>query len=87
MTHKEKILAYLRTWQPSFVSSVQIEKQATEWGAKGQTIDRRCRELAQEGKIERQMMGKIVWYRLTQAEPFLANISVSPSYEEQLRVL
>jgi hypothetical protein len=66
MTHKDKILTYLRSWQPSFVSSVQIEKQATEWGAKGQTIDRRCRELAQEGKIERQMMGKIVWYRLNE---------------------
>jgi hypothetical protein len=83
MTHKEKILTYLRSWQPSFVSSVEIEKQASEWNARPSTIGRRMRELANEGKIERQMMGKLVWYRITGQN----ELSEQTRQDEQLRVI
>lgn len=69
VTHKARILIYLRSCQPSYISSVDIERQSVEWGAKGQTIDRRCRELFNEGRIQKKMINGIVWYRLTQAEP------------------
>lgn len=83
MTHKARILIYLRARQPKWISSVEIEHQAVEWGAKGQTIDRRCRELENDGRVEKKMIDGIVWYRLTQAEPY---VPAKSSYLDKLKL-
>lgn len=77
MTHKARILIYLRARQPNYISSVEIERQAVDWGAKGQTIDRRCRELRNEGRIQSKMIDGIVWYRLTQSESRLSTLQAN----------
>lgn len=81
ITHKGRILIYLRARQPKYISSVELDHQAVEWGAKGETVDRRCRELEQDGRIEKKLINGIVHYRLTQAETY---IPVKSSYMDSL---
>ena len=62
MTYKQIILNYLQeagTWVEGF----KLEKVNTKWGWIGNSGGRRCRELAEEGKIERRIEGKYVYYR------------------------
>lgn len=69
VTTKSRILIYLRARQPSYISSTELERMSADWATKASTIGRRARELEDEGRIQRKLIGKIVWYRLTQAEP------------------
>lgn len=69
VTTKSRILIYLRARQPSYISSTELERMSVDWGTKASTIGRRARELEDEGRIQRKLIGKVVWYRLTQAEP------------------
>lgn len=66
---KSRILIYLRANQPSWVAGYELERLGQDWGYMGTTTKRRAQELAQDGKIERKIIGKNVWYRLRQAEP------------------
>lgn len=65
-TLKSRILIYLRVKQPNWVGGYALEKQASEWGYMASNCLRRCRELVNEGRIERKIIGKNVFYRLTQ---------------------
>lgn len=50
-----------------FVSSFKIERMAEGYGYKGSTASRRCRELCNDGMLERKLVitgnVKIVWYK------------------------
>jgi len=62
MTYKQIILNYLQevgTWVEGF----KLEKVQTKWGWLGSSGQRRARELAEEGKIERKVENGYVWYR------------------------
>jgi len=50
---KQQIIGYLRG--RDFVSGSELEEQARNWQTKSSTISRRCRELADEGKIDRML--------------------------------
>lgn len=69
VTTKARILIYLRARQPSYIPSTELERVSDEWATKASTIDRRCRELFNEDRIQKKMINGIVWYRLTQVEP------------------
>lgn len=83
MTTKQLILNYLsdKIW----VSGTELENQSRDWQTKASTISRRARELADEGKIIRELSfgkHKTVQYRIAkggmtadQANTFLASIS------------
>ena len=81
ITHKGRILIYLRARQPRYISSAELEHQGVEWAAKPSTIGRRCRELQQDGRIEEKLINGIVHYRLTQAETY---IPAKTSYLDKL---
>lgn len=85
LSHKARILVYLRARQPRYISSVELDRQSIDWGCKGQTIDRRCRDLRKEGKIQGQMIDGVVWYRLTQSEPRMTTAQAS-AYLDKLKV-
>lgn len=71
-THKSRILIYLRS-RPYYINSAELENVATEWGAKPSTISRRCRELYEEGKLDRRIVNGVVWYKLKQMSADEAN--------------
>lgn len=65
MTTKQLILNYLN--DKIWVSGSELENQARDWQTKASTISRRCRELADEGKIIRELSfgkHKTVQYRI-----------------------
>ena len=69
LTTKARVLVYLRSRQPSYISGTELENMSRDWGTKASTISRRARDLEDEGRIERKIVAGCVWYRLTQAEP------------------
>jgi len=54
---------YLKEKYPSFINGGELEQFAVTQGHKASTGSRRCRELADEGTLERRMNGKSVEYR------------------------
>jgi len=63
MTQEEIILSELTNeWQPSY----NFIMTGTKNGWLGSSADRRCRKMAEEGKIERKQDGKYAYYRLKQ---------------------
>ena len=63
MTTRKKIMAYLNT-KPDWVSGMELELQAREWGTKPSTISRRLREMANTGEINHMVgLRKTVQYR------------------------
>ena len=54
VTTKSRIINYLKSVN-GFVSGSELEAQAEDWGTKSSVISRRCRELANEGKIQRTL--------------------------------
>jgi predicted transcriptional regulator len=50
---KSQVLAFIKSRYPDFVHSGEIERYAMTLESKAQTADRKCRELENEGKIER----------------------------------
>lgn len=91
MTTKQLILNYLN--DRVVVSGTELENQARDWQTKASTISRRARELADEGKIIRELSfgkHKTVQYRIDkgymttqQANYFLANLP-EPVAQESL---
>lgn len=90
MTTKQLIINYLN--DRVVVSGSELENQARDWQTKASTISRRARELAEEGKITRELSfgkHKTVHYRITkmstqQANSFLANLPDPVSQESLL---
>jgi hypothetical protein len=61
MTQKEMIIKYLELldcWIPAY----NLRSRKTIFGFLGHQSDRRARELAAEGKIERKLNGKYAYY-------------------------
>ena len=54
---------YLKEKYPNFVNGGELEQFAIMQGYKASNGSRRCRELADEGTLERRMNGKSVEYR------------------------
>lgn len=87
---KQLIINYLN--DKIWVSGTELENQARDWQTKASTISRRCRELADEGKIIRELSfgkHKTVQYRIAkmttdQANSFLTSISEPVSQESLL---
>ncbi len=70
MSYNDKIIKTLEgygEWLPSF----KLMNAKTPYGWIGKSGDRRCRELAEAGRIERQLNGKYVEYRATEQKPKL----------------
>ncbi len=62
-TIKQHILTYLndRDW----TSSTQLDKAVADIAkVKEATVSRECRELAELGKINKDMRSKVVWYKI-----------------------
>ena len=60
MTQKKIIKMVLgEDWTPSY----KLIMRETDYGWLGSQADRRCRELAEAGEIERRLNGKYVEYR------------------------
>lgn len=84
MTVKQHILDYLKG--QDWVHKGKIEDQARGWGREVSNIDRRCRELHAEGKIDRRLNSKgHAEYQaiLTTPNPraeFTSGISQEPSF-------
>lgn len=53
---KSQVLIYLKSRYPDYVHSGEIERYAMSLQHKAQTADRKCRELENEGKIEKSYM-------------------------------
>ena len=62
MTQKDIIVNYLKS-QKDWVYGYKLIGIETPFGFLGSSGDRRARELAEEGAIERRIMGKFVQYR------------------------
>lgn len=65
LTYHQKILAHLKDhgdWVPSYALS-GVE---TDYGWVGSSGERRARELAEDGKLERKVVGKYAYYRYPQ---------------------
>lgn len=61
-TVKQKILYHLdgKGW----TSKASLESMSREWGVLADNVDRRCRELVNDGEIEREKIGRTVQYRI-----------------------
>lgn len=62
-TQKQIIIRHLKDtgeWLPSY----ELEKVNTEYGWIGSSGARRCRELAEDGELERKVKGRYVYYRI-----------------------
>lgn len=68
---KNKILLFLNN--KGWVNKAEIEYMSRIWGVLADNIDRRCRELVNEGKIERMKIGKSVQYRIYQPSMSASN--------------
>lgn len=83
-TVKQKILFYMnnRGW----VSKSSLESMSREWGALADNIDRRCRELVNEGKLQKQLIGKSVQYRIPTLSSLEANTYLKSLAREEERL-
>lgn len=86
---KNKILLHLNN--KGWVSKASLESMSREWGVLADNIDRRCRELVNEGKIERMKIGKSVQYRIhqpsmhaTEANAYLKSLAVEEERQRQV---
>ena len=62
MTQKELIIKYLKS-QEDWVYGYTLAGKNTPLGFIGSQADRRLRELAEKGEVERRISGKFVQYR------------------------
>jgi len=66
MSLRARIISYYQreySKHDNFVNAKIIEDKASKAGYKPSNAGRRCRELAREGWLEREMQGKSVAYR------------------------
>ena len=73
-TQKEIILNVLKNATSEYTVGYKLEKVSTEWGWLGNQAGRRLRELENEGKIERKLIGRYVHYRIKKIEPIKASM-------------
>ncbi len=66
MTQKSKIYNYLKA-NPRWFKSYELQVMALDFGASPATVDRRLRDLAKAGGVERRRVGKYEEYRIRQA--------------------
>ncbi len=59
---------YLKEKYPNWINGGELETFSTTQGYKASNGSRRCRELADEGALERRINGKSVEYRYLQKE-------------------
>ena len=64
MTQKEIVVEYLKSLNGEWVREYNLRAVHTPFGFLGFQADRRCRELAQEGIIERRLNGKFAEMRI-----------------------
>jgi hypothetical protein len=71
----------------NWVSKREIESKSEEWGYNADNLDRRCREMAKAGTIDKRMIDGYVQYRLRPEYPTLnkdeANELLSKIAKEQ----
>jgi hypothetical protein len=60
---------YLKEKYPNWINGGELEMFAVTQSYKASNGSRRCRELADEGTLERRINGKSVEYRYLQKEP------------------
>ena len=65
---KNKILNRLKEMEGQWVHKGRIEERSKEWGYLGETGDRRCRELAEDGIIQRKEERGSVLYRYAKTQ-------------------
>ncbi len=65
MTQKSKIYDYLKA-NPRWFKSYELQAMALQFGASPATVDRRLRDLAKAGGVERRRVGKYEEYRIRQ---------------------
>lgn len=58
---KQRILNHLAGG--SWVGKPHLESLAPHWGVLADNVDRRCRELVNDGKLEKRKFGKTIEYR------------------------
>lgn len=75
-TVKGKIMLFMnnRDW----TSKITLESMSREWGALADNIDRRARELVNDGRLEKRINGKTVQYRIKPVVYTRAPTSISP---------
>lgn len=84
---KNKILLFLNN--KGWVNKAEIEYMSRIWGVLADNIDRRCRELVNEGRIERMKIGKSVQYRIpsmptAEANAYLKSLAVEEERQRQV---
>ena len=57
------VVDYLKSNYPHWIPAYKLRSIDTEFGWLGSQGDRRCRELAEKGTIERKLIGKYANYR------------------------
>lgn len=62
ITVKQRILYHLNG--KDWVYKASLEQMSREWNVLADNVDRRARELVNDGRIERQKIGKTVQYRI-----------------------
>lgn len=82
-TVKLEILAFLtgRGWE----SKIRIQRNSDYWKTGPENIGRRCRELYDDGQLDKKIVGKTVYYRLP-PEP-LSNYLNALEAERQVSIL
>ena len=75
---RQRILKFLQN-NPTFWNGGELERLALENGYKASNCSRRCREMVEDGLIEREERKsrtgiKTVWYRFKQKEPMQLNL-------------
>lgn len=63
MTQKNILVAYLRSRPRDWIPAYQLRSVRTPFGWLGHQADRRARELAEAGLVERKIEGKYSYYR------------------------
>lgn len=64
MSQREIIISYLKSLNGEWVREYNLRAVQTPFGFLGFQADRRCRELAEEGVIERRLSGKYAEMRI-----------------------
>ena len=84
MSLKHAIIEYLNLHYPNWIHGGEIERLAMREGKKAANGGRRCRELVNQGLIEKKLDEKgCVWYKLMRREEIKPNpvFSATPLFE------
>lgn len=67
MTQKEIVYQHIRSRGEAWIPAYALRGVSTPWGFTGHSADRRARELAEAGRIERRLRNGLVEYRVPPA--------------------